>query len=100
MPSPFPGMDPFLEDPGYFHPIHQRLIAYVSEQLQPLLPEPYYAELEDRVWIEAAKPDQRVPDLNVVRADLPTPRERTKGGVAIADEVGTKPVVITVPILE
>ena len=27
MPSPFPGMDPFLEHPTFFHPLHQAMIA-------------------------------------------------------------------------
>jgi len=105
-------MDPYLEEPGYFHPIHQSLITYFREQLQPLLPQPYYAELEDRAWIETQQPgphstgerkkhDQRVPDLNVIRAERPTPRERTTaGGVAIAEELGTKPLVVHVPIIE
>jgi hypothetical protein len=110
MPSPFPGMDPFLEDPGYFHPIHQALIYCFREQLQPLLPAPYYAELEDRTWIEAVKPEprpgrakqdeQRVPDVNVLRAELPTPRERTEGGVAVAEQTTTEPVVVHVPHIE
>ncbi|MEJ7590535.1 MAG: DUF4058 family protein [Planctomycetaceae bacterium] len=43
MPSPFPGMDPFLEQPAVFPDFHNRFIAYLSEFLKPDLPQPYYA---------------------------------------------------------
>src|SRR4051794_17142434 len=100
MPSPFPGMDPFLEHPAFFHPLHQRLIAYLSEQLQALLPAPYFAELEDRVWIEAAKPRQTVPDVNVLRGEGPSRRPDPAGGVVVEERAATEPVVIHVPHVE
>lgn len=44
MPSPFPGMDPYLE--GYlFHDVHQRLASAISEQLAPLIAPRYVARL-------------------------------------------------------
>ena len=71
MPSPFPGMDPFLEAAEFFPSLHAKLIIYLEEALQPLLPEPYFAQTGERTWIEVA---QRYiePDLNVA-----TPRGRT-----------------------
>ena len=36
MPSPFPGMDPYLE--AHWGDVHARLVIYISEQLQMLLP--------------------------------------------------------------
>ena len=35
MPSPFPGMDPYLENPVLFPDLHDRMIAYLSEALHP-----------------------------------------------------------------
>ena len=49
MPSPFPGMDPFLEQPAVFPDFHNRFIAYLSEFLKPDLPQPYYAAIGSRV---------------------------------------------------
>jgi hypothetical protein len=43
MPSPSPGMDPYLEHPVYFPDLHERLITSLSEVIQVGLPEPYYA---------------------------------------------------------
>lgn len=100
MPSPFPGMDPFLEDPTFFHPIHQRLIYLASEQLQSRLPEPYFVELEDRVWIEASTPHQAVPDANVLRAGGPSRRQESSGGIAVAEVIQATPVVIRIPHVE
>ena len=54
MPSPFPGMDPFLESPEFFPGVHDSLIFCLREALQAALPEPYYADTRTRVWIETA----------------------------------------------
>jgi len=35
MPSPFPGMDPYLEAPDLWPDVHARLIAQIAEQLTP-----------------------------------------------------------------
>ncbi|MBM4074441.1 MAG: DUF4058 family protein [Planctomycetes bacterium] len=42
MPSPFPGMDPFLEHPSIFPDLHDRMVSKVSEMLNSQLPAPYY----------------------------------------------------------
>jgi hypothetical protein len=55
MPSPFPGMDPYLESPRWFHEFHNNLITYLEEQLQALLPEAYYAQSGQRVWLEVSQ---------------------------------------------
>lgn len=90
MPSPFPGMDPYLEEEVYFHPIHQRLIAIFSEQLQPLLPEAYWAELGNRRWSEPAKPPPDAVVQAMVRA------ARARRGMVQQNE----PLLVHVPIAE
>ena len=52
MPSPFPGMDPYLEQPEIFPDLHDSLITYLRETLQASLPNPYFAVLGRRIWIE------------------------------------------------
>jgi len=51
MPSPFPGMDPFLEHPDVFPDFHDGFIAYLRESIQRHLPPPYVAGLGRRAWI-------------------------------------------------
>ncbi len=56
MPSPFPGMDPWLESPDHFAGLHSQLVTYAVEQLQPqLLTRGYYVAPNERVWIEQSQ---------------------------------------------
>jgi hypothetical protein len=45
MPSPFPGMDPYLENQLLWHDVHQSLAVQISRQLTPLLAPRYVARL-------------------------------------------------------
>jgi hypothetical protein len=82
MPSPFPGMNPYLEHPAVFPGLHSRLITALSESLQDKLPAPYYAEIGERVWVEVS---QRFvePDATVLRRG--EAREPGEGPVATAE---------------
>src|ERR1700683_1616500 len=46
MPSPFPGMDPFLETNPIFQELHTQMLAEIQAQLQPQLRPKYVARLE------------------------------------------------------
>jgi hypothetical protein len=46
MPSPFPGMDPYLEDPFFWHQVHSQLIVALSHDLGGRLRPKYYAAIE------------------------------------------------------
>jgi hypothetical protein len=97
MPSPFPGMDPYLEHREIFPDFHDGFIAYLREAIQGRLPEPYYAALGRRAWIEVS--ERYVgPDVNVIESRRPFqghPQEN--GPVAVASQTSTQPVVIHVP---
>jgi len=45
MPSPFPGMDPYLEDPALWPDLHDALAGEIRAILNGKLPESYYAQL-------------------------------------------------------
>lgn len=92
MPSPFPGMDPYLESPDVFPNLHDRLITYLEDTLQPLLPEPYYAKSNQRVWIKSD--ESRLPDVSVIRASHGDLREL--GSVAVSTIQEALPIQITV----
>jgi len=53
MPSPFPGMDPLLEDPEYWHGFHQDLAGEIRAQLNSRLGPRYRAELGVTTTYEA-----------------------------------------------
>jgi hypothetical protein len=48
---PFPGMDPYLEHPVLWEPVHARLVIALANQLQPRLDPRYVASIEERVFI-------------------------------------------------
>jgi hypothetical protein len=52
MPSPFPGMDPYLEDPFFWHQVHSRLIVALANDLGRKLRPKYYAAIEIRTYLE------------------------------------------------
>lgn len=66
MPSPFPGMDPYLE--SHWGDVHQGVIIYARDQLRPLLPRDLRARVQERVFVELDIDEKRpiVPDIRVV----------------------------------
>ena len=65
MASPFPGMDPYLENPVLWQGFHNLWIATTLRQLQPMLPDHYVATLEMRNYFkreEGVPAPSRVPD--------------------------------------
>ncbi len=61
MPSPFPGMDPYLEDPAYWSGFHTRFVVVLGAGLTRALPPGYYSEVEQHVWLRADDGEDRVP---------------------------------------
>jgi len=93
MPSPFPGMDPYLEQ--HWGDVHSRLVLYISDFLRPGLPADLYARVEERIFIESPLDDlaTAVPDVRVV--EHPTQR-RTETSTA-PDVAVAEPVVVYLP---
>jgi hypothetical protein len=52
MPSPFPGMDPYLEDPFFWHQVHSHLIVALSHDLGGKLRPKYYAAIATKTHLE------------------------------------------------
>lgn len=67
MPSPFPGMDPWLEDEEVFPDLHESLIFLLKEALNASLPAGYVATTKNRVWVDAEL--RREPDVSVFGRD-------------------------------
>ena len=69
MPSPFPGMDPYLEGPSRWPDLHSRIINIASDQLTAKLRPKYLARIEERVYISDEMDSDRsviVPDIRIV----------------------------------
>lgn len=90
MPSPFPGMDPYLEDPGLWQDFHQRLITYIADALQPEIRPRYHARIGERLYVVQAGRGI-YPDVFLVqRARVPV-----GGGTAVL--APDAPVILSLP---
>lgn len=124
MPSPFPGMDPYLEQPGLWPEFHNRLLVAIADtlalQLGPQLRPKCRVAIEKRVYQDAAEdlhigcPDAAVfwaaSEANLapqhqgqivvepVMVELPMPEEITERFLEIR-EVCTAAVVTTLELL-
>src|SRR5437899_1402709 len=87
MASPFPGMDPYLEQ--FWGDVHQSLITYARDQLQGVLPGDLRARVQERVFVEVPNGRERnmYPDVRVVERGRARSRApaATAGGVAVAE---------------
>ncbi len=86
MTSPFPGMDPYLEQS--WGDIHARMIILASIALQKELPRNLVARVEERVYVEPTEGEGRniAPDVRVVERPGPQRSEhRTGNGIAVAE---------------
>ncbi|HVJ83927.1 MAG TPA: DUF4058 family protein [Planctomycetia bacterium] len=83
MPSPFPGMDPFIEGQSW-PDFHARMIGDVATALAPQLDPNYFAQIEERLFLET-EPERRYgvqPDVTVLRDK---PGRRSGGGMAVLE---------------
>jgi len=76
VPSPFPGMDPYLEHPDLWPDVHNSLIAALANELSPTLRPRYYVALEERTYLSEVV-------LGSFRADSPV--AVTSGGSAVVE---------------
>jgi hypothetical protein len=84
MPSPFPGMDPWLEDPDVWRGVHARLITHSADLLQPQLRTlGFFVDIEERVFIEESE-RHVYPDLAII--ERPNPPSTPHAAVLDVDE--------------
>ena len=101
MPSPFPGMDPYLENSSMWPDLHHRLITAIADEISAQLSRNYYVAIEKRIYL--SEPDEqesfRIPDVSVLNAS-------DNGDVSDAslfpatDREGNTAVAVRVPIPE
>lgn len=96
MPSPFSGMDPFLEHPDLFPDFHDSFITYLREFTQPALRPPYLSGIGRRTWIEVSERYVE-PDVEVLRSTTLRSQTGRLGGAAVAELTPSQPVVVHVP---
>lgn len=69
MASPFPGMDPYLEQPAFWPPFHNRLMVGLANRIAPALRPHYYVEVETRSYMDTSEGELLIgiPDAVILR---------------------------------
>lgn len=95
MPSPLPGMNPFLEQPELWSEFHSRMIVAIADSLDGLLSRDYRVAVEKRIYL--SQDDEQVligiPDVSVT-ADV---EAAGNGGASVAI---AEPLTVELPQLE
>ncbi|NET60835.1 MAG: DUF4058 family protein [Symploca sp. SIO2E6] len=99
MPSPFPGMNPYLEHPEIWPGVHLLLIGELTKFLSPKLRPKYRVAVEVRMYETIGKQSLLVgiPDLIVKDSQTTTTQPTTN--VAVAQPL-TQPQTVEVPVPE
>jgi hypothetical protein len=86
MPSPFPGMDPFLEQDRVWHDFHERAIPAIAELVGAQVDPPYIVKIDEHVFVHETPPGQSTfvgrGDVTVARS----PVGESRGGTAMVME--------------
>jgi hypothetical protein len=99
MPSPFPGMDPYLEHPALWPGVHQRLITYIGDVLNATLPPRYIADIGERLYI--VQPERNIyPDVVILEHPSPQPPREQRAGETALLAVSDPPWVVTYEAVE
>ena len=95
MPSPFPGMNPFLEHEDPWHDFHERFIPAAAAMLTPQVRPGYIVKIDEHVYLHEQSLDQRrlvgLGDVNVSRSPF---GQGTSTGTALA----TAPAYARLPL--
>jgi len=101
MVSPFPGMDPYLEQATFWPEFHSRLIVAIADALAPSLLPSYYVAVETRTYLDNTSEELLIgiPDTVVLSASEPStttsPRSPSAGA---ATTVKPQTVMLPMPV--
>jgi hypothetical protein len=92
-------MDPYLEHPALWPGVHQRLITYLGDRLNTLLPSHYVADIGERLYV--VQPERSIyPDVVVVEPPATAPLPEQQQGSNAAIMTSDPPWVLTVEPVE
>jgi len=103
MPSPFPGMDPYIEACGLWGDFHDKLVGELERALAAVLPPRYVTRIRERTYIEWIDPREAQPQRVPFEPDVSL---RFGGGeidpqaVAVATLTAPPPAVLMHALVE
>src|SRR6478735_809957 len=97
MPSPFPGMNPYLEQESVWHDFHERIVPLAADVLGAQVLPKYFVKIDEHMFVHEAGEEQR---RLMGRADLwvaPLATDRSAGG---ATELLEAPCEVRLPRID
>lgn len=81
MPSPFPGMNPYLEQEDVWHDFHERFLPAAAEAIGPQVQPDYIVKIDEHVYVHEipAGPRRLLGRADVAVATPVPPRESARG---------------------
>lgn len=105
MPSPFPGMNPYLESPAIWSSFHTRLLVAIADTLAPMLRPNYYIEVETRTYREDNSEDEEdellvgIPDAAVLSATVSKqPQDNDLESATTPTQKRPQPIALPMPL--
>lgn len=100
MPSPFPGMDPYLEHPDLWPGLHLFFITNLAQLLSPQLRPKYFVSVEVRMYEEKDTESVLVglPDISVLSKKGQVNTSNSTESTVATTATSTKPITVTLPI--
>jgi hypothetical protein len=92
MPSPFPGMDPYLEDPELWRDVHHERISAVRRHLSDQVLPRYVVRVESRVYVAGPGDLDGPPIYPDVQIEKKKRARKASSGVATVVRPSTAPV--------
>lgn len=102
MKSPFPGMDPYLEQPAFWSSFHSKFIIAIADAIEANLDPAYYVEVETRSYLDGDDPGVLVgiPDVTVILSASAGRVAESEGAIAIAEPIASGVQRVTVPMVQ
>jgi hypothetical protein len=101
MPSPFPGMDPYLESRRLWRDVHNSLMIAIRDHLAPRVEPAYYVAVEERIIITPGEAGALIiPDVAVLAAPEPIPPAGSGGVAVLAAPPAIAAQTVAVPLYE
>jgi Protein of unknown function (DUF4058) len=98
MPSPFPGMNPYIERPDVWKDFHDTFIPAARESLAPQIRPRYYVRIEEHLFIHEPAASERFPlgrpDLSVHPSPSSSAGGMSSGTSVVAPASVGMPVVV------
>ncbi len=98
MPSPFPGMNPYLEHPAVWPSFHSRFIVALADQLTPQADPAFFVDVGVHIYVHEWPLPIGYADVGV--SGSATATVPSSGGTGVATEATTRTALVNYPSVE